>query len=965
MYFTSTYSDPDGHANLANVRFLINSSLTSQGGAYFVYSQNTNKFYMGDNASTLIPSTGVVRGSDYTIESPHAILHCKASTVVMNGNTLTVTWCVRLKPSMTGKPLNLYLKAIDDSNAYAGWTLKGTTTCSFTNIAPSTVSATLSAGTVPHSTWTTISAVCADPNTRQDLSVVRLLVNTSLTSVGGAHFLYSQNTNKLYMVNNSFQQIPAAGIVAGTPGVIETENAYLDCQNTTVEPATFGAVPLALGSGNLKVNFRVMFKPGMAGKVHNVYLRADDDHGASSSWVNRGTLTVGNLVDAVRVTPQGITMIRGTTYDLVRAHALDGDGKVIPAATFSWQSNNTGVVTVADQGFDASQEYRRARLSAVEAGTAIVTVSAGGRSSQINVTIVNNPTDPNYQFRAIQVNTTGIRNVPVAQGLYKHFYFYARPGLEHRVVVVNLTGHEDVEVARDPGFTSIIDSGDTYWNDLYTFDTVCAAGYGAYFVRVRGAESVNNFDIRVLSPCSPYIYPALDSVSDVQPNGQILYPVSGDGEQRVFAFPAKAATKYWVEVDAVKGHLDVVVARDRGFTSIIDSGDTYWDDRYNKEISGPVADSKYYVRITGAEYSNFYWLRITTTNASIGGYQVHGTPRRILLPPGTRTTVLADCLGLSGNIVTGSAWFDWVSENPGLVAVASGGLDPSGYFRQAAIQAAASVSGAQDTVIRSTAQGIPDRIAVRVVDLAALWGNAAHLIPNGGAVGGTVAADDFRLYWFLTQPGTEYVIAVSNVQGHEDVWVYGDEFAQDEIDSGDTYWGAYTYRFVASPYCGTLLVKVVGTESANDFTISVESVPTSDRYFPRGAVVPLTVNAAPVKARLSGYGRGAVVPLTVSAAPVKAGLSIYGDGPVSDIFSFTTAQQDKVYTIRVAAVGDESHLDVRVTYDRAGNDEIDTGDTYWGQYEYAFTAPQAGRKYYIHVTGANAANHYEISVSQQ
>jgi hypothetical protein len=291
--FTCTCTDLNGSSNLTQVRFLINTSITSSGGGYFVYNRSTNKLYMVRNNGTQIPASGVTRGGSYIIETENAYLDCKNCTSTPAGNSLAVKFRVKLKPNMAGKTLNLYLKAIDAGGLTSDWIKKGTVFATFTNSGPVTISVTPSSGMIATGTYTTLSAVYADGNGRSDLWNCKMLINQTPTRIGGAYFVYSQNTNKLYMVREDNAQI--GGYAPGSANVIETENAYLDCAGTTVEPVIPGLVSDTLGSQKLQVNFRVKFKSSMESKTHNIYLSANDDSSATSGWADRGNITIAPI----------------------------------------------------------------------------------------------------------------------------------------------------------------------------------------------------------------------------------------------------------------------------------------------------------------------------------------------------------------------------------------------------------------------------------------------------------------------------------------------------------------------------------------------------------------------------------------------------------------------------------------------------------------------------------------------
>ena len=124
--FTAVYSDIDGAADLTKCRLLINNTIASAGGAYFVYDRTTNKLYMNNNAGQQIG--GILRGTATTIQSENAILDCAGTTVSWSGNNLTVKWKVQFKSAMAGKNCNLFMQASDALGAVKTWTSKGTVT---------------------------------------------------------------------------------------------------------------------------------------------------------------------------------------------------------------------------------------------------------------------------------------------------------------------------------------------------------------------------------------------------------------------------------------------------------------------------------------------------------------------------------------------------------------------------------------------------------------------------------------------------------------------------------------------------------------------------------------------------------------------------------------------------------------------------------------------------------------------
>lgn len=142
--------------------------------------------------------------------------------------------------------------------------------------------------------WLTLTCTYSDTDGMPNLYLCSLLVNNAVSNVRAAHLVYSQNTNKFYMKNESGTLIPAGGVVRGSATMIESENAFLDCKATTV----------AFTSTSITVTWRFKLKPSMAGKTCSVYAKADDDTSASSGWQAKLTGVYTNTPPTVgSVTP--------------------------------------------------------------------------------------------------------------------------------------------------------------------------------------------------------------------------------------------------------------------------------------------------------------------------------------------------------------------------------------------------------------------------------------------------------------------------------------------------------------------------------------------------------------------------------------------------------------------------------------------------------------------------------------
>jgi len=123
LTFSTTYSDPNGYQDIQYVFLLANTSTSYANCLFGYYNQDTNKFYLRDDAGVNYRG-GYAPGSANIIENSYAKLDCSKSTVSGSGTTLTVKWNLTFKNTFAGSK-NTYLYVRDDSNLYQGWVKRG------------------------------------------------------------------------------------------------------------------------------------------------------------------------------------------------------------------------------------------------------------------------------------------------------------------------------------------------------------------------------------------------------------------------------------------------------------------------------------------------------------------------------------------------------------------------------------------------------------------------------------------------------------------------------------------------------------------------------------------------------------------------------------------------------------------------------------------------------------------------
>jgi hypothetical protein len=129
VYFTTTWSDPDGEADLKACRLHIGRWAAPKsliGNAVVLYQARTNKLLIRNDRGTRWWG-GKPLGSNNVIQNSQVKVHCKLTTVGRTVNTITVRWALEFKPAFRGKT-KMYLKARDLGGLTSPLEKKGTWT---------------------------------------------------------------------------------------------------------------------------------------------------------------------------------------------------------------------------------------------------------------------------------------------------------------------------------------------------------------------------------------------------------------------------------------------------------------------------------------------------------------------------------------------------------------------------------------------------------------------------------------------------------------------------------------------------------------------------------------------------------------------------------------------------------------------------------------------------------------------
>jgi basic membrane protein A len=125
-YFTTTWVDANGRADLKQCYFHIGDSPSIVGNVTLMYNAVKNKLWMRTDDGA-VWFGGHAPGSANTMENSQAIVHCSLTTAQGAGDTLAVKWAIEFKPGYEGdKKTGLKCKDRQKAKAKGKW--KGTWT---------------------------------------------------------------------------------------------------------------------------------------------------------------------------------------------------------------------------------------------------------------------------------------------------------------------------------------------------------------------------------------------------------------------------------------------------------------------------------------------------------------------------------------------------------------------------------------------------------------------------------------------------------------------------------------------------------------------------------------------------------------------------------------------------------------------------------------------------------------------
>jgi hypothetical protein len=285
--------------NAAQVRFVnvANSALSCV--LHYRASNNTIRMQTDSGAWGAFVPFGAG-----TLANSRCSVNLGASTATPSGNDLSLALNTTFLGPMSG-PANVSLRATSAAGPTTGWVQRGTFT----------VGAVLGASAVSPNTGTgmsqTFTANFSDSlGVATDLKSAQVRVGSG--NVGSCVVQYNAITHQIRMLDDAGAAM--GWVDVGTGGSQANSQCELDLTNTS-----------ALRSGtDLALTLRLSFASTYLG-AKTVSLRANSNFGTTTTgFIQRGTWTVGAVVNAVSVTPDSGT---GTTQNFTFAYS-DSEGIV-------------------------------------------------------------------------------------------------------------------------------------------------------------------------------------------------------------------------------------------------------------------------------------------------------------------------------------------------------------------------------------------------------------------------------------------------------------------------------------------------------------------------------------------------------------------------------------------------------------------------------------------------------------
>jgi hypothetical protein len=273
--FTIVTSDPDGAADIAAIRFLMNTAISHSGACAVDYVAASNSFALLNDAGQV--AGWVTPGSNQLAANARCALLGNQSVAIRNGNLLSVNLSLQLLAASQG-PRSIYVQAEDRAGNVDPWKPLGSWNLPGSNTAPTLMSVSPASGSGDAPTFT---VTAGDANGAGDVRTVQFLISSSGEAARNCLLHYSRADNRLYVGNDATGALSVSQSV--TPGTGSAANSQC-----SVTGAGFSSTQ---SGGIVTLNIPVRFAANYRG-ARNLLAWADDNAGAASGWRTMGQWTL-------------------------------------------------------------------------------------------------------------------------------------------------------------------------------------------------------------------------------------------------------------------------------------------------------------------------------------------------------------------------------------------------------------------------------------------------------------------------------------------------------------------------------------------------------------------------------------------------------------------------------------------------------------------------------------------------
>jgi len=274
--FVMQVTDQNGATDIANVDFLVNSSMSYGTSCYVRYNRSANRLQLlNDGTSQFLGS--LTPGAAGSVENSKCVLSGSASAASQSGNVLTLVIYLGFKTLAAGSN-SMWTLVSDQSNSFLGWKLQGTITVP---IGPTFAKPAVQAASLGRtgSYAATLSVTAYDENGGSDIRDIYALVNGSMSYPAGCFVLYRSNTNEVYLLNDAGSGWQGVGTL-GTGALANSQcslNLALGTATSTTDTKTL-TIP-------------VTFQSSFAG-AKKLYAYIEDQATLVSGWQDKGNYTI-------------------------------------------------------------------------------------------------------------------------------------------------------------------------------------------------------------------------------------------------------------------------------------------------------------------------------------------------------------------------------------------------------------------------------------------------------------------------------------------------------------------------------------------------------------------------------------------------------------------------------------------------------------------------------------------------